>query len=296
MKHITLIALITAFACGQPTNHKPPAPKTEPTQTAPVSEPVKDPPQTEKTASTAAATNPKEEARPLYYEKLITQDELKGRSLRELSLMRNWIYARAGNTFRKKWLNDFFSAQPWYKPVAKPDLSTLTDYDKKNAALIAEYDIKFSKDELTKNRDTILARKKSGALTPEDTVELRLLSGRLGEWLGDTPEDARSPLEDISLLDKLLTVDQLQDLSRRDLRLVRNMIYARKNRPFKSQMLSEYFYAVLDNYSPDETYSDTRLSDIDNRNIKLIRSVEDEVGGPISDAEHIEESGWMSGA
>ena len=251
--------------------------------------------QAQSTTSGAASTQAAE-ARPLYYETLLTEADLQGRTLRELTLMRNWIYARGGNSFRKKWLNDFFSAQPWYKPAPKTDLSKISEIDKKNAALIAEYDLKRPKDELTKQRDELLVRKKAGTLTPEDAIELRLLSGRLGEWLGETPESTRSPLEDTAMLDKLLTVDQLQDLSRRDLRLVRNMVYARKNRPFKSEMLAQYFYGVLDNYSPDEGYTDDRLSDIDKRNIKLIRSVEDEVGGPISDAEHVEETGWMSGA
>src|SRR5215470_1120836 len=58
----------------------------------------------------------KTEPRPLYYTREITDDDLIGRSLRELTLMRNTIYARAGNKFRKQWLNDYFSAQPWYHP------------------------------------------------------------------------------------------------------------------------------------------------------------------------------------
>src|SRR5262245_25089010 len=62
-----------------------------------------------------------QEARPFYYTREITQQDLDGRSLRELTLMRNTIYARAGNRFRKKWLNDYFSAQPWYHPLATMD-------------------------------------------------------------------------------------------------------------------------------------------------------------------------------
>ena len=38
---------------------------------------------------------------------------LDGRSLREHTLMSNWIYARAGNPFRKPWLDTFFRAQAW---------------------------------------------------------------------------------------------------------------------------------------------------------------------------------------
>jgi hypothetical protein len=294
MKRLIAGVLWLGLACSQPNNTKPEPIKQPPTQPTSKKEPTIEPKTT--AAQTTPATSKAVETRPLYYETLITPEDLKGRSLRELTLMRNWIYARGGNPFRKKWLNDFFSAQPWYKAQTQTDLSKLTEIDKKNAALIAEYDIKIPKTELTKKRDELLVKKKANTLTPEDEIELRLLSGRLGEWLGETPEAMRSPLEDVSLLDKLLTVDQLQDLSRRDLRLVRNMIYARKNRPFKSELLTQYFYGVLEKYEPDEAYTDARLSDIDKRNIKMIRSVEDEVGGPMTDSEHIEESGWMSGA
>src|SRR5437762_3233786 len=69
--------------------------------------------------------SPKSE-RPLYYERLITAADLEGRSLRELSLMRNTIYARAGNPFRKKWLRDYFTSQPWYHPATRTDPSKLT--------------------------------------------------------------------------------------------------------------------------------------------------------------------------
>ncbi|HEY6249248.1 MAG TPA: YARHG domain-containing protein, partial [Candidatus Angelobacter sp.] len=93
-------------------------------------------------ATTAArATKPQDQtARPFYYERQITADDLKDRTLRELTLMRNTIYARAGNPFRKKWLNDYFSAQSWYHPLAQMDQSKLTPLDRKNAETIADFD------------------------------------------------------------------------------------------------------------------------------------------------------------
>src|SRR5215831_6852378 len=62
-------------------------------------------------ARSLASENP---PRPLYYEREISQADLQGRTLRELTLMRNWIYARAGNPFVKPWLKEFFAKQPWY--------------------------------------------------------------------------------------------------------------------------------------------------------------------------------------
>jgi YARHG domain len=64
--------------------------------------------------------------RPLYYTGEITPADLVGRTLWELTLLRNTIYARASNTFRKKWLADYFNAQPWYHPLPAIDESKRT--------------------------------------------------------------------------------------------------------------------------------------------------------------------------
>src|SRR5215472_12041748 len=160
-------------------------------------------------AQAQAADSPDD--RPLYYTRLITDDDLGGRTLRELSLMRNTIYARAGNKFRKKWLNDYFSAQPWYHPQDQVDESKITPLDRKNAETIATYDAGLTHDQLfAKQNDLIMG---AGAQTPERKLERRLLSARLGKWKGADGDADRSPLEDPSLLDKQLTVDQLKDFS-----------------------------------------------------------------------------------
>jgi hypothetical protein len=225
---------------------------------------------------------------PLYYTREIKQEDLKYRSLTELTLMRNTIYARAGNKFRKKWLNDYFSAQPWYHPLDKTDESKLTPLDHKNAEIIANYDAAITRDELL---STVRALDGS---TPGEVIELRLASMRLGKWAGSADDD-RSPLEDPTLLDKQLTVDELKDFSRRDLRLLRNLVYARRGRPFRSQLIREYF-TVVEWYKADPTYTDARLTALDKRNINLIRSVEDQLGGPLTDFEHKKEDGWFSGS
>ncbi|MCS6912472.1 MAG: YARHG domain-containing protein [Myxococcales bacterium] len=238
------------------------------------------------------------QSRPLYYEREITPADLEGRSLRELSLMRNTIYARAGNPFRKKWLAEYFASQPWYRPLPKMDAGKLTALDHKNARTIALYEEGLDRQELQRRYEEVMARRRAGQSRPEDEIEVRLLSAKLGRWLGEAqgPRDsARSPLEDPSLLDRLLTLEQLQDLSRRDLRLLRNTIYARRGRPFRSPILQQYF-GDMEWYRPVADYTDKRLTDIDRRNIKLIRSVEDELGGPLSDREHREEDGWMFAA
>src|SRR5437763_11226100 len=46
---------------------------------------------------------------------LCEHGELDKKSLRELSILRNTIYARLGwDGYRKPWLRDHFHAQPWF--------------------------------------------------------------------------------------------------------------------------------------------------------------------------------------
>src|SRR5215472_4345677 len=231
-----------------------------------------------------------QDARPFYYTREITPADLDGRSLRELTLMRNTIYARAGNRFRKKWLNDYFSAQPWYHPLDKMDQSKITPLDRKNAEFISNYEAAITRDDLRIRQQAWSAM---GGDTPEAKIELGLISMRLGKWVGGGQE--RTPLEDPTLLDKQLTVAQLSDFSRRDLRLVRNLIYARHGRPFKSDLLKGYF-GTLEWYKPDPAYTDARLTPLDKRNINVIRSVEDSLGGPLTDYQHKKEEGWFAAA
>src|SRR5499425_1312869 len=105
------------------------------------------------------------EDRPLYYTRALTPADLEGRTLRELALMRNTIYARAGHQFRKKWLHDYFAAQSWYKPLAKDDNTKITKVDRANAALIAQAEEAPTQAELKKRRDDVLARQHAGKAT-----------------------------------------------------------------------------------------------------------------------------------
>lgn len=243
-------------------------------------------------ASGAASAPPAAPARPLYFERAIAKADLEGRTLRELALMRNTIYARAGNSFRRPWLDAYFRAQPWYKPAERIDESKLSKLDKENARAIGDWDGAIPRAELEKMRDALLARRAAGAALPEDAVEASLLSQRLGVWIGEGPPEAASPLEDPRLLDKLVTVEMLKQLSRRDLRILRNTIYARRGRAFDSAVVRSYFEGASW-YKPDPAYTDGRLSEIDAKNIAIIKSVEDSLGGPLHENPDYGKDGWF---
>lgn len=238
------------------------------------------------------------QAPAFYFDRPITDADLAGKTLRELSLMRNTIFARAGNHFRKRWLDAYFTAQPWYAARKDLDRSVVTALDLANARKIAAAEANQDKAALVARGAEIRAREAAGKATPEDAVELRLISARLGRWVGAPAQREaleRTPFESPSLLDEQLTAAQLANLSRRDLRLLRNMVFARRGYAFKSDLLRMYFDDT-DWYRPDPKYTPEKLTRLDWRNVKLIRSVENEHGGPLTDWAHKDEEGWFSGA
>ncbi len=270
-----------------------PAPSDMPQKTADAATPA---PATPAPATLTPAT-PTPAARPLYFEGPLPPDALEGRTLRELTLMRNYIYARAGQSFRKPWLDSFFRKFDWYAPTEQPDLKKLSPADFTNAEAIVNYETSLSRETLQARQKEILARKQAGSATPEDDIELELLAVALGGWTGEAelkPVDL-SPLADPTKLDALLAANQLATLSLRDLRMLRNTIYARRGRPFRSSLLQSYF-GEMEWYQIDDGYSDAKLTPIDRKNIRLIQSVEKANGGPLSDYEHKVEEGWFFAA
>lgn len=297
---IILAAALSAAGCKDKTQEQP-APEVTadlaPEATAPSPGPAGEPAATEE--ETGEAAEAVAEERPLYYERALTDADLEGRSLRELSLMRNTIFARAGNRFRNPWLAEYFEAQPWYRPLDTIDQKKLSAVDRENAAAIGKRETEMSRDELMRRREEVLARISADEERADDEVELRLLARRLGDWVspertasGRAPLEPLSPLENPSLLDRLLTVEELENLSLRDLRILRNTVYARHGREFRSAVLS-FWFESYSWYEIDSDYSDARLTAIDRKNVRLIRSVEDSLGGPIGEGEHSRDLEWL---
>ncbi len=269
--------------------------------------------------------------------------QLQELSLRELSILRNTIFARYGWAgFRKPWLREHFKAQPWFKPNPKFSYRLLSANDKSNAELIATAELSFRQVDLEDMRDRILAeagkwwgdapkvemngkQQRICDLTPyyneieavgpnefleqevreskdckyhersarrdarepdyrklsaEDRIELGLISRAMGSFAVD--DGQRGAVE--TSLDEVLSVKALRQLSLRDLRLLRNTIYARRGRPFQSPLLQRHF-SRLAWYKADPAYTDARLTKTDLRNVALIRSVEAEFGGALKDAD-----------
>jgi hypothetical protein len=124
----------------------------------------------------------------------------------------------------------------------------------------------------------------------DEQIDAMLLARALGRKLDELAalDFDRSPFEDPALLDQQLSTDSVDHMSRRDLRLLRNMVYARRGRPFRSPIVREYFERT-DWYKADASYSDARLTAVDRRNIKVIQSAEIKAGGPLYDRAHAAE-------
>ncbi len=74
--------------------------------------------------------------------------------------------------------------------------------------------------------------------------------------------------------EKLLTSKELESKTAEELYLMRNKIYAKHGRPFKTYELDSYFHSNLPDYKPDLKFSESRLSAIEKQNIKAIREAE----------------------
>jgi hypothetical protein len=74
----------------------------------------------------------------------LTESDLAGLSVQELDIARNEIYARRGRQFTTDALQAYFNSCSWYSAKYTADQFdqkvTLNDYEKKNAALILEYE------------------------------------------------------------------------------------------------------------------------------------------------------------
>ena len=80
---------------------------------------------------------------------------------------------------------------------------------------------------------------------------------------------------------RLVTEEMLKGLSLHELRLMRNEVYARRGRLFRTEWLSQYFYSQPW-YDPREDYTEPELSGIEKQNIETIVGYERKVKDSLS--------------
>lgn len=80
-------------------------------------------------------------------------------------------------------------------------------------------------------------------------------------------------LGNTELLESNLSISVIEGLTKPQLRVVRNMIFARHGRAFRSEDLQR-FYTLFEWYKVSSTYSDSSLTEVDSVNIKSLLAAE----------------------
>lgn len=107
------------------------------------------------------------------------------------------------------------------------------------------------------------------------------------EYLGNAKSDDYSEWQDIEgdygdgyiledSVGRFLTVEKLSSLSKEELRLARNEIYARHGRLFQAEDLQDYFYSMdwYYGYIPSDQFDESVLNEYEKSNLITIKEVE----------------------
>jgi len=177
---------------------------------------------------------------------ILTLEDLQDKTKEELAFLRNEIYAKYGRKFITPKYRKYFGSKEWYKvnPYFSDDF--LKETDKKNVALLLSLE-KTSKDYKTK--------------TEEKT---------------DEPEYNYKRLELELTPDRILIPEELVCKTNEELALIRNEIYARHGRKFKTPKYQEYFNSKSW-YRINPNYTDDLLTGTDRANLDLILDVENSI-------------------
>lgn len=243
--------------------------------------------------------------------KVIPEEKISTESAAEWAVLIAEFEAIHGKTFEDEWLQKYFDERYWYKrnpnysstvlsSVERQNLEnfiksrdkdrkvavSLGDMDKFQNALLTEQILEgLNFNELRLIRNEFWARRGKKFVTPGF---LQYFEWR--DWykpLKDQTKVKLNPIEEqnVKLIEnveakkreelstKLLNEDELQDLFAEDLRIMRNEIYARRGKIYKTKDLNEYF-SSQSWYKPDPNFSDAMFTDIEHKNLNLIKEVE----------------------
>jgi hypothetical protein len=258
----------------------------------------------------------------IWQAKLIKDENLRGYTNAEITILASEIEAIHGKTFTEEWLQKYFDERYWYKRNPTYDASKLTAIERKNLEKLLE--------EKDKGRKTAIAigdmdNFQNVALTEDkleglSILELRILReefyARHGkkfeepgirdyfnwrDWYRVAPNQKSIKLnaieqQNVDLLagyeDKLrvkLSTDPISegtlgDLFAEDLKVLRNEIYARHGRIFKDAQLQKYFESQPW-YKPNPDFKDEQLNEIEAANLKKIKEAEDSATSKFAAAE-----------
>jgi YARHG domain len=185
----------------------------------------------------------------------LTRHELQTLSADQLHVVRNEIFARRGRFFRDDVLRSYFLQFLWYRPHAWEVPLNVVEHA--NVALIQSMEQDNAGLAQSTETPVGVSRRVAGSFPAETKVEN-------GAAVADPSH-------------RYLTAEELQGFSSDQLAIVRNEIFARRGRYFKDEWLRAYF-SQFPWYQP---YAwDAPLTPIDQANVKLVRSLEQNAAVP----------------
>jgi hypothetical protein len=208
---------------------------------------------------------------PVLSRRLLSDADLDSLSLVELTLLRDGIYGRYGHIFREPWVQAYFNTQSWYRARKKVRPADLTAIERKNAERLADREQRFDVGELRVRYDN---------MSPDGDYTDQVERSLIGENI------RRLEAADALKFKRLFTLAALRKMSRGELSVLRNEIYARHGYVFHDPVIRDFFVR-RPWYKADPHYSDTRLTVVDRQNVLLIRQVEKEKGGPLMEVDRV---------
>ncbi|MDR2809426.1 MAG: YARHG domain-containing protein, partial [Tannerellaceae bacterium] len=181
--------------------------------------------------------------------RLLTEADLRSLSEAQLRILHNEIYARHGYICESKGVQEYFSQQSWYHPRSKDVTRLLTATEKKNVELIRKLEASASSGDPNNN-----------GISQSPSVQA-------------TTTTAPSHSPDLQPSNHLLAENDLRGLSKAQLRILRNEIYARHGYIFQSKDLQEYF-SQQSWYQPRSRDVTHLLTATEKKNVEFIKIYE----------------------
>ncbi|NDV69546.1 YARHG domain-containing protein [Dysgonomonas sp. 25] len=134
--------------------------------------------------------------------RLLTEADLAGKSLEEIALLRNEIFARKGYVFNNERYQRYFERQSWYKSASSNNVVELSSTETQNVEFMKSIEARLQRKRDAAIRDLILLKK---ALNNKDNVTIDRFMSELKEhqWVtyGDCLEELRMVLNNLLLED-----------------------------------------------------------------------------------------------
>ena len=259
----------------------------------------------------------------LWQKKPIPEDKIYANSAADWRIMIAEIEAIHGKTFPEEpWLQKYFEERYWYKANPNYIAAALSTTERKNIEAInkkrdEQRTVAVSFGDMEKFQNVPLTEKMLEGVT---LSELRMMRNEFWARRGksfNVPgirvqfewQDWYRPAKDqktvklnaieeqnVKLLETMeanlrnkiatepISVELFEGMFTEDLRVLRNEIYARRGKVFKSKDLKEYF-AAQSWYKPDPNFQDEMLSEVEKKNLAVIKEAEDMAISKFSEAE-----------